>query len=380
MSKARTVPERLMRGLSITSRMAGRSLALLLAAIPAFSQPTPRDYAAATDRARALIVDGMKASQIPGLSIAVMSNGKLIWSETFGLARIEPPVAATTSTLFRVGSVSKAITTAALMRLRESSRIHLDTSVRHYVPEWPARHPVMTISQLASHLSGIRHYQGAEFTSRRRFESVIASLAPFMNDSLLFAPGSQFGYSTYGYTLLSAAMERAAGVPFLAYVDSAVIRPLGLRMTRPDHADSVWAERATFYYRSPDGWPPTPPVDQSNKWAGGGYLSTAEDLARFGTALLRPGFLSSESLSLLFQSRAVPTGEKTGYGMGWFVATDSASHKVAYHAGTSVGGTAMLSLHLEDQLVLSILVNTSASRMVNQLSEQIVHLFVRPAP
>jgi serine beta-lactamase-like protein LACTB len=363
--------------MSMTLRMAGRSCALLLAAVPAFSQRAPTDYAAATARARALIADGMRASQIPALSIAVMANGTVVWSEAFGPARIEPREAATPSTLFRVGSVSKGITTAALMRLRESGRIHLDTSVRRYVAEWPAQHPVMTVGQLASHLAGIRHYQGAEFTSRRRFETVIASLAPFMNDSLLFAPGSQFGYSTYGYTLLSAAMERAAGVPFLAYVDSVVVRPLGLKSTRPDHADSAWSERATFYYRSPDGWPLTPPVDQSNKWAGGGYLSTAEDMARLGTALLRPGFLTSESLSLLFQSRTLPTGEPTGYGMGWFVATDSAGHKVAYHGGSSVGGTAMLNLHLEDQVVLCILVNTTASRMVNQLSEQIAHLFVR---
>jgi serine beta-lactamase-like protein LACTB len=361
----------------ITSRIAGCSFALLLAAVPALSQSAQGNYAPAIARARALIADGMKASQIPALSIALVANGTIVWSEAFGPATINPPVPATTNTLFRVGSVSKAITTAALMRLRESGRIHLDTSVRRYVPEWPTRHPVMSISQLASHLAGVRHYQGAEFTSRRRFENVIASLSLFMNDSLLFAPGTQFGYSTYGYTLLSAAIERAAGVPFLAYMDSVVIRPLGLKNTKPDHADSAWSERATFYYRSPDGWPATPPVDQSNKWAGGGYLSNAEDMARFGAALLRPGFLTPESLSLLFQSRTLPNKEPTGYGMGWFVATDSSGHRIAYHGGASVGGTAMLNLHLDDQVVLCILVNTSASRMVNQLSEQIVHLFVR---
>ena len=363
---------------SVASRIAGRSCALLLIAAPALCQSAPSDYSAATIRARTLIADGMRTSQIPALTVAVLANGKLVWSEAFGQATVDPPVAATPSTLFRVGSVSKAITATALMRLRESGRIHLDTSVRRYVPEWPASQPVISISQLASHLSGIRHYRGNEFLSARRFETVIASLTPFMNDSLLFAPGSRFLYSTYGYTLLSAAIERAAGVPFLAYVDSAVFRPLGLTHTVPDYADSVRREGATFYYRYPDGWRVTPAVDQSNKWAGGGYLSTAEDMVRFGAALLRPGFLTAESLSLLFRTRTLPTMEPTGYGMGWFVGTDSAGHRVGYHGGSSVGGTAMLNMHPEDQVVVCILVNTSASRMVNQLSDQIVHLFLRP--
>jgi serine beta-lactamase-like protein LACTB, mitochondrial len=362
---------------SVDSRIAVWSGALLLMPAPVLCQSAAGNYSAATTEARTLIADGMRTSQIPALSVAVVANGKLVWSEAFGQATIDPPMPATPTTLFRVGSVSKSITAAALMRLRESGRIHLDTSVRRYVPEWPAWQATISISQLASHLSGIRHYRGTEFFSARRFETVIASLTPFMNDSLLFVPGSRFEYSTYGYTLLSAAIERAAGVPFLTYVDSAVVRPLGLTHTIPDYADSVWKERTTFYYGYPDGLRVAPAVDQSNKWAGGGYLSTAQDMVLFGAALLRPGFLTAESLSLLFGARTLPTMEPTGYGIGWSVGADSAGHRIAYHGGSSVGGTAMLNLHLEDQVVVCILVNAGASRTVNRLSDQIAHLFLR---
>lgn len=120
-----------------------------------------------------------------------------------------------------------------------------------------------------------------------------------------------------------------------------------------------------------------PAVDQSNQWAGGGYLSPAEDMVWFGTAL-RPGFLTSESPSLLFRARTVPTGEPTGCGLGWLVGADRAGHQVAYHGGSSVGGTAILTLHRDDRLVVCILVNSGASRSVNRLSEQLAHLVLRP--
>jgi serine beta-lactamase-like protein LACTB len=319
----------------------------------------------------------MKSSEIPGLSVAVAANGKLVWSEAFGLATVDPPVKASTSTLFRIGSVSKSITAAALLRLHELGRIDLDANVRRYVPEFPATHAPVTVRQLATHVSGIRHYEGTEFTSRVRYDSVVAALAAFASDPLLFSPGSQFAYSSYGYTLLSAAIERAARVRFTAFVDSTVTRPLGLKHTVPDYADSAWANRATFYYRMPDGWRVADPVDQSNKWAGGGYLSNAEDMAIFGMAVAGAKYLTGESAQLALQSAKLPTGQLTGYGIGWFVATDSVGHKVAYHGGSSVGGTAMLSLHLEGQVVVSVLVNTTASRMVNQLAGQIGHLFIR---
>jgi serine beta-lactamase-like protein LACTB len=354
--------------------LVGFAFALGLTSAPVAAQVVNQTSAA--DSARKLIAAAKPGSEIPALSVAVAVSGRVVWSEAFGLATFDPPLKATTSTLFRVGSVSKPITTAALMRLRESGRVDLDSPVRRYVPEFPAHHAPITLRQLAGHLSGIRHYRGAEFSSRTRFANVIAALDPFKDDSLLFSPGTRFEYSTYGYTLLSAAMERAAEVPFLAFVDSVVARPLGLRRTVPDYADSTWADRATFYYRYPQSWQVAAPVDQSNKWAGGGYLSTAEDLARFGAAVLRPGFLTQESRELLFAPAMLPGGSSTGYGLGWFVEVDSAGHRIANHGGSSVGGTAMLSLHPEAQVVVSVLVNAGATRAVNRLTQQIAHLFL----
>ena len=99
-------------------------------------------------------------------------------------------------------------------------------------------------------------------------------------------------------------------------------------------------------------------------------------MVRFGSALLAPGFLSGESRRLLFESMVLADGKSTGYGMGWFAGSDSLGHRVNYHGGSSIGGTAMLSLHPDQRVVVAVLVNTTASRFVNGVTERLAHLFV----
>jgi CubicO group peptidase (beta-lactamase class C family) len=255
--------------------------------------------------------------------------------------------------------------------------VNLDAVIQTYVPSFPSKSAAFTVRQLAGHLAGIRHYQGSEFTSRRRFESVAEALETFKDDSLLFTPGAKFGYSTYGYTLLSAVIESASGEDFLRYVQTAVLDPLALSGTIPDYPDSVIVGRASFYDRLSYGWRTAPYVDNSNKWAGGGSLSTAEDLVRFGSALLQPGFLSQGSLTAMFESQRLSNGEPSGYGVGWFVQTDSLGHPLVYHGGSSIGGTARLTLHRRERLVVAVLVNTTASRFVARAVDEIAHLFLR---
>src|SRR5437867_10460490 len=119
-----------------------------------------------------------------------------------------------------------------------------------------------------------------------------------------------------------------------------VFRPLGMTSTAPDKNDSLIPNRTRFYQRTGSGqFVPAPAVDNSYKWAGGGFLSTAEDLVRFGSAHVAPGYLPAASLDLLFTSQRTRAGQETGYGVGWFLRVDGRGHRVAYHGGGSVGGT-----------------------------------------
>jgi len=309
-------------------------------------------------RARAFITDSMGKVGIPGVSVTVMREGRIIWSEGIGWADLEQRVAVTPLTRFRVGSVSKPLTATAIGLLVERGRLDLDAPVQRYVPSFPTkRHPVTT-RQAAGHVAGIRHYRGDEFLIARPYPTVTEGLAIFRNDSLLFEPGTNFSYSSYGWNLVSAVIEGASGQDFLSFMREQVFRPLGLRHTVADFVDSLVPFRARWYTAdTASGIRNARYVDNSYKWAGGGFLSTSEDLVRFGNAMLEGTLLRPETFRLLTTSQRLTNGRETGYGLGWSTRIDSAGRRRYWHSGGSVGGTAYLILYPEQKLVVAMLAN-----------------------
>jgi len=331
-------------------------------ATPCVSRPAGSVAAAYREtvaRMRALVCARL-APRIPGVQVAVAIDGTLVWSEGFGYADAARRRPVTRATQFRIGSVSKPLTATAVALLYEQGKLDLDAPIQRYVPTFPDKGYPITTRQLAGHLAGIRHYQDGEFLLNRHFATVRDGLAIFENDSLLFAPGTRFSYSSYGWNLVSAVIEGAAGESFLPYISAHVFRPLGLTHTAPDRADSVITGRTQFFDGDSGGvYHVAPPVDNSYKWAGGGFVSTAEDLVKFGSALMAPGFLRRETLDLWFTSQRTSAGQETGYGMGWFLRTDSVGHHWAFHGGSAVGGTAVLGLDRDAHVVVALLTNLS---------------------
>jgi serine beta-lactamase-like protein LACTB len=290
------------------------------------------------------------------LSLAVAVDGKIVYSEGFGLADLEERTPVWPTTKFRIGSVSKPLTAAALVLLVEQGKLDLDAPVQKYVPSFPDKGARITARMLAGHLGGIRHYKDQEFLISRHYDNVLAGLQIFADDPLVAAPGTQFNYSSYGYNLLSAVIEAAAGQDFLSYMRQQVFEPLGLRGTVADQPSEIIAQRARFYTREKDKPLRNAPfVDNSYKWAGGGFLSNAEDLVRFGSALLQPGFLKPESLRLLFTSQKTSKGEETGYGMGWGIHDSKSGLRVYEHSGGSAGGSSQLILYPDTQVVVAMI-------------------------
>lgn len=321
--------------------------------------PVPAPYAEPVTRARAIVCDQLMP-RIPGLQVAIGVRGKLVWSEGFGYADRERKVPVTNETQFRIGSVSKPLTAAAVALLYEQGKLDLDAPVQRYVPSFPVKSYPITTRELAGHLSGMRNYRGDEPLLNRHFNRVLEGLALFDGDSLLFPPGSRFGYSSPGWILISAVVEGASGENFLTYMSRAVFGPLGMTHTAPDRTDSVIPHRTHFYDAdSAKGFVTAPAVDNSYKWASGGFLSTAEDLVKFGSALVEPGFLKVETLDLLFTSQKTTASEATGYGLGWFVTTDGLGHTWVFHGGSSIGGTAVFGVDRNSGVVIAILANLS---------------------
>lgn len=319
------------------------------------------EYAAAIERARAFLVDSMRKIGAPGVQVTVMRDGKVIWSEGIGLADVEQRVPMTTLTRLRIGSVSKPLTAAAVGLLVEQGKLDLDAPVQRYVPTFPRKPWPVTTRLAAGHLAGIRHYRGDEFLSQKHYADVAAGLAIFEGDTLLARPGTKFIYSTYAWNLVSAVVEGAAGAPFLTYMARHVFVPLGMRSTVAEHPDSLIDFRARFYTRRAGGKLVNAPwVDNSYKWAGGGFLSTTEDLARFADAHLRGGLLQPGTVRTLWASQKTTAGQATNYGIGWSLGTDSKGRRTIAHGGGSVGGTANLVIFPDDRLIISALTNTDA--------------------
>lgn len=356
---------RLPRSLVLLPASLGLLVCAARAQAPAVAvTPATREHAEAIAQARRFIRDTMAALGAPGASIAVMKSGKVIWSEGFGLADLEQQVPVTPLTRFRVGSVSKSLTSIALGRLVQDGRLDLDAPVQRYLPDFPAKRWPITSRQLGGHLAGIRHYDRVgELFNYTPFADVRSSLDSFKNDSLRFEPGTRYAYSSYGWNLLSAVIEGASGERYLTVMQREVFDRAEMRHTVADYADSIVPHRARWYTRGPNrgGIVNAGYTDNSYKWAGGGFLSTPEDLVEFADALAKGRLLDPATVELLWSSQKTRDGRDTGYGIGWATDIDGAGRRRISHSGGSVGGTAFLILYPDQDLIVAVLVNSDST-------------------
>ncbi|XP_061534108.1 serine beta-lactamase-like protein LACTB, mitochondrial isoform X1 [Phycodurus eques] len=365
----------------------------------------------------------------PGLVVGVSVDGVPVWCEGVGYADLENRLPCAPETVMRIASISKSLTSAAAARLCEEGKLDLDAPVQKYVPEFSQKqfdgqNVTITPRMILSHLSGIRHYEKdpnkvredkekakrllkpsvkekkedksmcenkdestkeqniqseeaswgkkknefehKEYYLMDNFESVTQALGLFKDDPLIFKPGTTFLYSTHAYTLLSAVIEKAAGQRFLDVMTN-LFRELGMLNTVPDQNEPIIYHRSRYYHLSKRGRVVNCPyVDNSYKWAGGGFLSTVKDLLLFGnvllysyqmahvkdTAGLLPGFLKPQTAVELWTAadKTEASWDKDGrYGQGWLVVDKQQKygqcrkrrHYVS-HTGGAVGASSVL--------------------------------------
>ena len=294
---------------------------------------------------------------IPGMQIAVSVQGKTVLSRGLGQADVARNLPVSVTTQFRVGSVSKALTSAALIKLVADHRLNLDAPVQEYVPAFPLKPYPVTTRHLAGHLAGIRHYRlndPTDFIHNRHYSTARQALSLFERDSLLFEPGTRYHYSSYGWNLVGAVIEGASGQDFLPYMQQQIWLPLGMRYTFGDIADSLMPNRSQFYGAFGE---PAPQEDLSYKYPGGGLVSTAEDLVNYGNSLLAQIDAGDSLTRLLFTSQTTRDGRPTGYGLGWNLTVDPNGHRIYWHDGDLAGSSAYLLIYPDDGIVISILSN-----------------------
>ena len=302
----------------------------------------------------------LEKHNIPGMAISVSHRGDLIWSQGFGYANLETKQKVTPNTTqFRIASISKSITALALAKLVDDKRLDFDHSIYKYVPDFPKKKYDFTIRQVAGHIAGIRHYLGSEFILNNKM-SIVEGLDVFKDSPLKFKPGSKYSYSTYGWNLLSVVVQNASQVEFNTYMKTNIFDPLKMHSTTVGLSDKEMPNRTQFYIKTNFGKVILgPAVSNEHKVAGGGFISTSEDLVKFGNELIHPNISTVSSIKELVTSQKTSAGFYTGYGLGFSVgATKSGTPKYG-HSGGGIGASTFIQIYPKEDIVIVILTNLS---------------------
>lgn len=327
-----------------------------------------REWTGAAERGKQIVRTALSEQNLPGLSVAVGVGGDIVWAEGFGWADLENRIPVTPVTRFRIGTASKILTSAAFGLLLEKDRLKLDDEVQKYVPEFPKKPWPVTLRQLMGHRSGIRNDGGDEgplFTMH--CNRPVEGIQPFAERSLLFEPGTRYRYSSYGWILVSAALESVAGEPYLAFMRKQIFEPLRMDHTTADTGELI-PNRATAYFPRYAADPRyglhlMRPIDYSCYAGASVFLSTPSDLVRFSMAINSDKLLKPETVELLQTSQRLPSGEETGYGLGWnleTVALAGQQTRVVGYDGESLGGMIASLMTLRERgLVVAVISNIS---------------------
>jgi serine beta-lactamase-like protein LACTB len=345
--------------------------------------PEPRFATAAAD---AWAKAHFEAHDAPAIAWAVANGEGPLWSAAHGLANIELAVAARPEHRFRLGSVSKVVTTVAATRLVSRGLIELDTPIAYWLPDLPEHHRRTTLRQLFTHTAGVRHYGSRDLDPNAPGGSIIqrhypdrqSILALFIDDPLVAQAGDKVTYSSYGYTLASIVMEAATGLDFLSIVGEEIAGPFGLSSLAADDVLAIVHDRAAGYYSAreleifAERMPGLAPlaakggcanIGFSNPafcWAGAGLIAHMPDLVRFGAALLDGprARITAEERSLLFTPLTEGTPDQPPLGLGWRLDADKHGRARGHHAGTTPGGRCGLVIYPEQGLSIALAGNT----------------------
>ncbi len=319
------------------------------------ASPQPFDAAAVVTA----ILDEISSDDAPGVSVLVARDGKVLLSRGFGMADLSHEVPITTTTKFRIGSVTKQFAAVAILKLQEEGKLSVSDKLSKFFPDFPRAEEV-TIHHLLTHTSGIK-----SFTSKPDFMATVTAPATseqmidsFKNDKFDFDPGTKMSYNNSGYFLLGAIIEKASGKSFNDYLRDTFFEPLGMRDTGVHTSTAVLKHEATGYdYGAAK---PTKAInwDMSRAGAAGALYSTVEDLMRWNEGIFGGKVLSQKSLKAAFTPIKLDSGEDPmmPYGYGWIMG-DYRGLKTISHGGGLQGWLSFLTRYVDQNMTIVVLHN-----------------------
>jgi len=308
-----------------------------------------------------------KLQRLEGFSGVVLlaRDGKILFARAYGMANLEHDVPNTVDTKFRLGSVTKQFTAAAIMMLQERKKLSVHDSICKYVHDCPDSWKSITIHHLLSHTSGIPSF--TEFADNDRYErlpmQVVNTIARFKDRPLDFPPGERFQYSDSGYLLLGYAIEQASGEKYEDFIRKNIYEPLHMQDSGYDHPWIILKHRAQGYSSKDGSLVNATCMTMDTPFAGGSQYSTVRDLLLWDQALYTEKLLSQASLQTLFTPNPGPyppgwlLGNKGGgYGYGWMI-DELFGRKLYHHGGLIYGFTSIIMRYPEDKTLVIVLKN-----------------------
>ena len=344
-------------------------------AAPGFTQ--------AMDSARGIARLRIRRGNLPGASIAVGRDGQLVWAEAFGWADLSRDTPATPTTLYPVGSISKSLTSVAAGKLYERGLLDFDVPIQTYLPEFPEKQWPITTGQLMGHIAGV--IRGSTTSEVLRYEhcaNARAAITMVAEDTLIFEPGTRYSYSNYGWTLVGAVVEAAAGEPYLEFMDREVFTPAGMEQTVPDLGDEGERESVKYDRAAFGSLRRAQAIDMSCPMAAGGFLSTPTELVRFGYAMLNRELLEPATIDLFWTPQRLKSGAPIAYGYGWGIENvrlgddQAASTPMIGHGGSVPGGQGYIAIFPDENMVVAVMTNSSAD--VSGFAREIAGIFRAP--
>jgi D-alanyl-D-alanine carboxypeptidase len=319
------------------------------------AEPTVDQLAAMDGRIREMMAE----DNIPGVLIGVASRGRLLHTQSYGMANVELRVPVSDSTVFEIGSISKQFVAAATMMLVEEGRVGLDDPIHEYLSDLPSEWLGVTVRQLLTHTSGIPDYEEIQTYEAYRFRFTPEEIIRVAHSRPMdFEPGTGWYYSNTGYFLLSLIVERVEGRPLGSVLESRIFGPLGMTQTRmadpediiPHRASGYWVDRMGVELMNRDA------TQTSSTLGAGGLLSSVHDMVKWDEALYTDRLLSEASKRTMWTPAVLPNGEDTGYGFGWSV-SEYRGHPAVGHNGMVAGFVASFVRLPEADVALIVFAN-----------------------
>ncbi len=339
------------------------AFALVIGAMPA-APAHAQDQRALVRYVDSVANAAVSEHRTPGVSIAIVRNGRTVLAKGYGFADLENDVPATPQTVYRIGSVTKQFTAAAIMRLKEQGKLSLDDTLQKFFPNYPAQGKRVTVRNLLNHTSGIRSYtsMGPRWQRLMRLDMAPDSmLALFAPEPFDFKPGDEWRYDNSGFFLLGMIIEKLSGKTYGQYLQDEFFTPLHLTGTYYCEQAPIIKHRAEGYTPRPGGtFANAAPLSMTQPYAAGSLCSTVTDLATWTIALSSGKVVSPASYAEMTTPGTLNNGKPLTYGFGLGTGTLGGHRQVSHNGGIN-GFISELHHYPSDSLITVVLTNVEGN-------------------